>query len=448
MKKILIRGGISPLDNVNSEELLLKDFSGSNIGNYLYQYSIFRTLCTDDTQLYVDNYASNIKNAEQINKNYNQYILALADAFREDFIPQLKEYTNLIKKLEIPVIIVGVGLRAPYDTTLEEEFVFDNEVREFINAVLEKSTIVGVRGQITADYLSKLGFREGVDHQVIGCPSMYAHGESLNIKSLELDKSNKIALNLSEKSAENCVSFINNLTKEFRNYTFIPQIYDEFLLTYGGGPSIKSNSINYPSTLEHKMYEENKVKYFPNLQPWLKFMRETDLSIGTRLHGNIAATISGTPNITITTDARTRELAEYHHLPSIPYFEIEDNHDLKNIVENMDLQSAAKQQPKNFKNYIEFLDKNQIDHIYQNDNQATNTKFDETFSNGEYEGAIPIISHCMYETLVKRLRVFNENTTQRTKRLNNNKINSINAKYKFKIKQLELEIDFLKNKSV
>ncbi|MDO7864913.1 polysaccharide pyruvyl transferase family protein [Brochothrix thermosphacta] len=445
MRRILIRGGISPLDNVNSEEMLLRDFSGSNIGNYLYQYSIFRALSVENTELYVDNYASNIKNADAINNKYDQYILALADAFREDFIPQLRAYTELIKKLNIPVIVVGVGLRAAYDTKLEENFIFDDIVKDFIAAVLEKSTIVGVRGQITADYLSKLGFREGIDHQVIGCPSMYAYGGKLKIADFVLEKQSKITLNLSEKSPDNCVDFINNLTKKFENYTFIPQIYNEFLLSYGGA-SISSSYVNYPSTLKHKIYQDDKVKFFHNLQPWLKFMGEIDFSIGTRLHGNIAATIAGKPNVLITTDARTKELAEYHNLPVIPYFNIKDNDDLDKLLENIDLYSAEKKQSENFKNYLLFLEKNNVKNIYEIDQKANNPNFDDLFFNGEYEDAIQVISHCTPKVIVERLTIFNDRISQRNKRLNHIYINMIKTDYENHIRQLEKEVEFLKGR--
>src|SRR5699024_5336539 len=128
------------------------------------------------------------KKAEEINRNYDCYVIPFADAFRPTFIPLLKKYTKLIKKLSIPVIIVGVGLRAPFEPKLNEGFPFDNDVREFVSAVLEKSSMIGVRGQITADYLTRLGFEEEKDHTVIGCPSMYSFGSHLKIKELSLSK--------------------------------------------------------------------------------------------------------------------------------------------------------------------------------------------------------------------------------------------------------------------
>src|SRR5699024_2597558 len=125
-------------------------------GNLVYQYSIIRTLMTEDTTITPDYYKRNPNRAEEINEKYDCYIIPLADAFREDFIPILRDYTKLIKKLTIPVVVIGVGLRAPFEPKLNEGFPFDEDVKQFVKAVLEKSSMLGLRGEITSEYLSKL----------------------------------------------------------------------------------------------------------------------------------------------------------------------------------------------------------------------------------------------------------------------------------------------------
>src|SRR5699024_11303644 len=93
-------------------------------------------------------------------------------------------------------------------------FSFDKEVKDFINAVLERSNIIGVRGQITADYLNYLGFTEGVDHTVIGCPSMYTFGRDLKIKELNLKENSSIALSSSKLSPEHVLKFITSVSDD------------------------------------------------------------------------------------------------------------------------------------------------------------------------------------------------------------------------------------------
>src|SRR5699024_3693385 len=152
MKNILIRSGISPLETFDASYMVNKNSIGGNVGNLIYAYSVYKTLMTEGTNIVPDYYSRNPQNADEINEKYDSYIIPLADAFRTDFIHELKDYTKLIKKLKIPVIVIGVGLRAPSEPKLNEGFPFDDDVKEFVKAVLEKSNMLSVRGLITEDY--------------------------------------------------------------------------------------------------------------------------------------------------------------------------------------------------------------------------------------------------------------------------------------------------------
>ncbi|WP_353853509.1 polysaccharide pyruvyl transferase family protein [Tetragenococcus halophilus] len=43
-----------------------------------------------------------------------------------------------------------------------------------------------------------------------------------------------------------------------------------------------------------------------NAKSWIDFLKKPDLAVGSRLHGNITATIAGTPSLLIPKDARMR----------------------------------------------------------------------------------------------------------------------------------------------
>lgn len=199
--KILVRCGILPYENVSVEEVIKFDRIGTNSGNLLYQYGVIKSLLTEETEIYSDRYQIEIENADFINENFDCYVLPLADAFRQDFIENLTMYTKLIKKLKIPVYVIGVGLRTTFEPQISG-FYFDNEVKEFVSAVLDKSSCIGVRGHITSKYLSNLGFKEGKDHIAIGCPSMFSLGSDINIKTLDLNINSKVAINASIKTKE------------------------------------------------------------------------------------------------------------------------------------------------------------------------------------------------------------------------------------------------------
>src|SRR5699024_3103609 len=129
-------------------------------------------------------------------------------------------------------------------------------------------------------------------------------------------------------------------------------------------PSIAESSDNYPVKMSDSVYMNNRVRFFLNVPTWLNFLKQADLSFGARLHGNITATIAGTPSILITKDARMRELAEYHGLTHIWYNEITAETMLEELVEKSDFKMPTKKQGKNFDHFIDFLNKNNLNHIY------------------------------------------------------------------------------------
>lgn len=437
MRNILIRSGISPLDTFDAAEMIINNSIGGNVGNLIYAYSVYRNLMTENTNIIPDYYNTDPspKRAAEINEKYDAYVIPLADAFRPSFVPTLKRYTKLIKQLKIPVYVVGVGLRAPFEPDIDEGFPFDEDVKEFIKAVLEKSSIVGLRGEITSKYLTKLGFREGVDHTVIGCPSMYTFGPNLKIRDTNITKDSLVCVNSSLHSPKNVLDFITRGMEAFPNYYFIPQWLKEMRLVYTGSPSIKQDDTNYPAKITSPAYKENRVRYFLNAPTWIDFMKKADLSFGARLHGNITATIAGTPSLIIPKDARMRELAEYHNLTSIWWNDIKDDTRIENVIEKVDFKSPEKVQKENFEHFISFLDQNGIDHIYKGNSNPEIIPLEEKLSKVKLRPPIKPITGCTFEETVERWEKFYS--------LEEERIN----KYKERIKKYKNEIS-VKNRRI
>ncbi|MEG7355185.1 polysaccharide pyruvyl transferase family protein [Bacillus vallismortis] len=402
MKNILIRAGISPFDTFDPAEMIVRNSIGGNVGNLVYAYSVFRTLMTEGTTITPDYYRINAADAEQINEKYDMYIIPLADAFREDFVPSLRKYTQLIKKLTIPVVVIGVGLRAPFEPKLNEGFPFDEDVKAFVSAVLERSNMIGVRGEITAKYLSRLGFREGIDHTVIGCPSMYAFGRELKIRDTTITPESMVTVNSSRLSPKHVLDFITRSMKEFPNHYFIPQWRKEMILTYAGAPAIAKPADNYPVSMEDPAYQNDRVRFFLNVPTWLDFLKQADLSFGARLHGNIAAAIAGTPSLLLPKDARMRELAEYHQLTHIMANEITEQTKLSELIETLDFHKPEKRQAQNFDHFISFLNQNELDHIYKEKAIPDTVPFDEKLSNTKLLSPVTTVSGCSSTETAKR----------------------------------------------
>ncbi|KYD05811.1 hypothetical protein B4102_3133 [Heyndrickxia sporothermodurans] len=442
LKKILIRSGMSPLDTFSADEIIKRNAIGNNVGNLIYAYSIFRNMTTDDVELFSDYYGQNPNDAERINETYDAYVFPLANAIRKSFIPTLQRYTALIERLTIPVYVIGLGMQFPYEPNISEKRPYDDDVKRFVKAVLDKSSILGLRGQITSDYLSYLGFKEGRDHQVIGCPSMYTFGNNINIRDLHLSESSSISVNMTPAADQKVLEFLDCLSHTFNHLHFVPQDIDELLLTYAGAPllgaSINSKLANYPNSLYSHVYKNGKVKYFLNAPTWIEHMKTVDLSIGTRLHGNVAPTLAGTPSITIPIDARMRELSEYHNFPRVSPEKINGNTRLEELIKKVDFRSVEKSHQKNYENFISFLAKNGIDHIYDRNTEGVKQPLEIKLESIQLKQPIGPITSCSSDEMRDRLEKGFEIMLSKSEKIKEN--------FNKKIKDRDKTISSLRNK--
>lgn len=405
MKKILVRSGMSQFDTFDAVEIIKKGSIGTNVGNLIYPFSIYRNLYNENVELVSDYYRINPDDADFINENYSAYVLPLANGIRKSFVSSLRRYTELFERLTIPVYVIGLGLKDHFKSDGNEGFSFDDDVRNFIKAVLKRSSMVGLRGQTTADYLSYLGFKDGVDHQAIGCPSMYTFGRKLNIRDFNLTDESIIYTNMTSTADQNALEFMNQINEQFKNTTFIPQELDELVLTYSGMPYfnglIRGDLTHYPNSINSYVYKHGKVKYFLNARTWIDDMKRVDFSIGTRLHGNVAPTLAGTPSITIPIDERMHELCRFHQFPMIHQEELSASTRLQDLIEKIDFKSVEKVHERNFDHFLNFLAKNEIEHRYHN---AHNEQpFDKKIATLDLPKPVAPITSCDRDEMIERV---------------------------------------------
>lgn len=407
MKHIYIRSGMSPFESFPAEKVLLNDSIGTNVGNFLYVYGILRNITAADTVVTPNHYKSNYTDAEidQINQTQDIFIIPLADAFREGFINSMQAMTKLVNKLTIPCVIIGAGLRAPFEPDFSTPYPFDDAVKAFVSAVLNKSSMVGVRGEITSAYLSHLGFKEGVDHMAIGCPSMYTAGPHLHIREASITADSRVCINSSVTAPDNVHEFLAHVTETFADWHFVPQVLKELRLLYTGAPFTGKAHPLYPTKITDETYRTGKSEFFLNVPTWLEYMSKADLSIGSRLHGNIAAVLAGTPSILIPKDARVRELSEYHDLTRADISKISGSTDIWELINSVDFQQPCKKQEANFQRFLGFLEKNEIPHIYQN-GTPEQIPFMERMKTVKLQPPVTTFAACSLEEIADRFDRF------------------------------------------
>lgn len=359
--KILMRMGMSPFDNCSLYDVIAKDLIGSNAGNMLFPYSIMNNIYQNG--MTIDPYiAGNEADARWINENYDMFLIPLANAFRNDYIVQLQGITKLIRKLNIPCIVIGVGMQADYEPHIEEPRRFDAPVLDFCKAVLEKSESIGVRGEITARYLTRLGVPAN-RITIIGCPSMFMYGEFLPMKKpLNLTKETKISICYAGRNNPNFFDFLEIVKEQYPNYCYILQKTYELKMLYAGDPVPKEFVLHkhYVSTPDSRSFISNKMRMFINVPSWINFLSQMDMGIGNCIHGSVASVLSGNPTLVFAFDSRIRELAEFHKIPLRKITDASGDTTLESIIENIDFSSVLEGHKERYHNFVNFLKANHV----------------------------------------------------------------------------------------
>ena len=377
MCKILMRANMSPLKQYTVAEVLHKDLIGSNMGNMLFPYSIMNNLMTDDVEIdTISRFKSlSIKRIEGINRTYDFFLVPLANAFRSSFLEDLDDLSKFIEQLKIPAIVIGVGLQKKATEAMKDTVLCES-VKRFMNATLERSSMVGVRGGNTADYLKMLGYKPEIDFTVIGCPSMYLYGDKLPENNyLGLTFQSKLSMNSKVQLKQPLHDFLYRTKQQFTDCCYVPQVIEEIRHMYYGTDSVKllADKIpkHFPMEFGTDYMKQWKAVSFVHPEAWLDYLRERDFSVGSRIHGNIAAILAGTPCFIVVSDKRIEELVDYHQIPHCHLKELTPESNLLDLAEKQDFSSIYKGHKERFEHYLEFLHKNGLKTVYDYPNDAS-----------------------------------------------------------------------------
>ena len=366
MKNILIRAGKDYFTNISPEATLSfrnRSTFGHNVGFYLISDSVYKLISTPNTSITPDSYLigsrqSYKKNvAETINSEFDAFVLPVADFLKPKQIGHMKRLTSLIKNLEIPICVLGLGIGVKLDVGKFNHDKTNKVVKNFISSILDKSNSIGVRGDLTFKYLNKLGFNED-QIKVLGCPSIYLNGPKYNIKPPEINKDSKIALNITP-FVKKYGRFVNKTIKNYKNYEYFMQdIRDLKLILYGEewGPGGQK-----PRNYYNKILKENKAIFPIDSRSWINELKNFDYSIGTRLHGTIASLNARIPSTLVVHDSRTQEIADHHKIPYIKVEDISKDTSLKEVAESTSWETFNNNSKKNYKKLINFFKENKID---------------------------------------------------------------------------------------
>src|SRR5699024_4704034 len=118
-----------------------------------------------------------------------------------------------------------------------------------------------------------------------------------------------------------------------------------------------------PLNTRHRLYVEDRIRFFLDPQRWREFMRTQAFAFGSRIHGTIGALAAGTPGVLLAHDSRTLELADYHRIPKV----LLDGGRVEatRLYEEADFEPFNRFMPEAMKRYSAFLNRNGVPNIHQ-----------------------------------------------------------------------------------
>ena len=378
MTRVLIRSGKSPFAVLSPEASLARNgwgVFGANVGNLLFMSSVHRAVSVPGVEVVSNSLLTELpgvdkKYIERINSEFDSFVVPLANAFRPSFLSSLSRLTDVIKQLTVPVTVVGVGVQLPASAAVSD---VSGEVQsatlEFASAVLNRSASIGVRGEVTRRYLRGLGIPDtAID--VIGCPSLFDNGPNLQVekRTVTLTPASAIAMNITP-SVRAMAPIIDANVRTYPNLIYVPQEHHELAMMMWGRKTLSPEDPRIPAHPEHPLFADDRARFFLDASTWVTYMRDVEFAFGTRIHGNIAALMAGTPAVVLTHDSRTLELAEYHCIPHRATTELAEDVHASTLYEEADFSDFNKVHPRRFEVYRDFLNKNGVRNIFTAGNE-------------------------------------------------------------------------------
>ena len=336
-----------------------------NPGDLVYLAGLMDILRTDaNTEFiptgyvaYVDRLPLSVK---EINETCAALVMPFADHFRDNRVRMLNRYADLVRKLKIPAVVPCIGVRS--DAITQET---DAAAKRFVSAVLDKSALIGLRGETTARYLEKLGFVRDRHFTVVGCPSLYCAGPDLPAFSWP-ENPESCAFGLNHRAGEAVNRFLIDSARKIPRRRFITQYDFEFIKLFVSAGVRQGSSYRIPWYWDMVVstVRDGSYRYFYNLNSWKQCLRSLDCSMSSRIHGTILALLCGVPSVIVPFESRTRELAEYHAIPTIRPEEISPGDTVEKFKDRFDFEAMRKRHRENFAHFLDFLHRNGLKTVF------------------------------------------------------------------------------------
>ena len=236
---------------------------------------------------------------------------------------------EVLPKLKIPIIAFGVGAQAP----AQGKIVLSEDSQRIWKVISDHSTSLGVRGAYTAEVMSDLGIR---NVRIVGCPTAFRNNKpNLRIDLPSLQSVKDVGFTVRrEVSSEYSPDIERYLTRHRDTIKAMAKRFDIRLMMQGEVEEkfliwgteeqreatwkwFKAHEMlgKYFMDSEMENLYRKKLFYSDFVADYEALVRQKDLVLGYRLHGNLMALSNAVPAIYFSYDSRTAEFAETFAIP-------------------------------------------------------------------------------------------------------------------------------------
>ena len=279
-----------------------------------------------------------------------------------------------VEAVDLPCAVVGLGAQANGSEPIARSLPAGT-VR-FVEALAERTPVIGVRGAYTASVLDDLGV---TNVEVTGCPSFYANlSAPLRLARKRFADIRRIAVNGTadvvghsfdgEAKARVERALFRHAAASNHPYVLQSELPEMLYLDEPGpqraaalAPSARR--LGYDSVDDYAAAVRRIGRVFFDVDEWLDFVGGQDLVVGTRLHGAVAALLRGVPAIVLYHDARTRELCELMRLPSLSVSEAAGL-SLEAIHDRVRFDAVEARHAAMTSRYVDLLERNGVAHAF------------------------------------------------------------------------------------
>ena len=341
---------------------------GNNSGNLLIGQSLREVL-------EISEFATE-PNPKSADDRFDVIVVPAANMIFKEF--DLSSYADRIEATNLPCVVAGLGAQAPHAGEKVTDIPAGS--KRFLKVIAERSKVIGVRGNFTAEVMSDFGI---TNVRPIGCPSLYrSHDRGLRIRRSRSGAPLRVTLNGSRDTIAHMRSPVHAQRVEAalirlsigRGYSYVLQSEDIEIDVLASQTTTSQQQAALEQLLRDLDASDaigafaNHIRangrLFFDLQSWDDHMRSVDVSIGSRFHGNLIALTNGTPAVILNHDSRTTEMAELMGMPHV-FTEDVRQIDPEDLLEMADFDLFEARYQRLYDRFADFLAENGLSHRLQ-----------------------------------------------------------------------------------